>query len=173
VKIMTPQARIKARFTEEAEAAGVQISITARKSNATEYTDHLFDGRIFYLNIRGEYPGAQAFKRATGLELGMTSGGSFDTTYNMAPRDIERILVETDVNETWLHWNDRAILRIADGIRAKKTFGELPVLADALEEAGCDNPHLMHHCRASTPHGNACWVIEILAAVGREMRKRT
>jgi hypothetical protein len=168
---MTPQARIKARYAEEAEAAGVQLSVAARKSNATEYTDHLFDGRIFYLNIRGEYPGAQAFQRATRLQLGMTSGGAFDTTYNMAPRDIERILVETDVNPIWLHWNSRAILRITGGIRAKKTFGELPVLADALEEAGCDNPHMLHHCRAGTPHGNACWAIEVLVAVGREISK--
>jgi hypothetical protein len=170
---VTPQARIKARYTEEAEAAGVQLSVTARKSNATEYTDHLFDGRIFYLIIRGEYSGSRAFQRATPLDFHgrMTSGSSFERTHNMAPRDIERILVETDVDQTWLQWNSRAILRIADGIRAKKTFGELRVLADALEEAGCDNPHMLHHCRAGTPHGNVCWVIELLAAVGREIRK--
>jgi hypothetical protein len=168
---MTPQARIKARFAEEAAAAGVQLSITARKSNATEYTAHLFEGRIFYLIIRGEYPATEKFRRSSRLELQMTSGASFETTYNMQPRDIERVLTETEVDPAWLHWNSSAPLRIASEIRNTKAFAQLPVLADALEEAGCTNAHILRHLRAAEPHEGTCWAVEVLVATGREAKK--
>jgi hypothetical protein len=35
-------------------------------------------------------------------------------------------------------------------------------LADALEEAGCDEPALLKHCRDGGPHVKGCWVLERL-----------
>lgn len=112
---MTVQSRIKARFAELASTAGLRISITARKSNATEFTDHLFDGKIFYMtigyagavglgtqDIREAYARVQRFIRETGLQLQMTSGSTFESTYNMQPRDIERVLTETEIDSDCL-----------------------------------------------------------------------
>jgi hypothetical protein len=38
----------------------------------------------------------------------------------------------------------------------------LGILADALEEAGCDNADVLNHCRSAGPHVRGCWVIDLL-----------
>jgi hypothetical protein len=38
----------------------------------------------------------------------------------------------------------------------------LAVLADALEEAGCDNPDILKHLRGPGPHVRGCWVLDLL-----------
>jgi hypothetical protein len=57
-------------------------------------------------------------------------------------------------------WRTEAVLRVAEGIAAEGTFADLPVLADALEEAGCTDPALLVHCRESGAHGHECWVLD-------------
>jgi hypothetical protein len=42
----------------------------------------------------------------------------------------------------------------------------LGVLADALEEAGCDNGDILAHCRGPGPHVRGCWVVDLL--LGKE-----
>jgi hypothetical protein len=42
----------------------------------------------------------------------------------------------------------------------------LAVLADALEDAGCDSEELLMHLRSNGPHVRGCWVIDLL--VGKE-----
>ena len=50
-----------------------------------------------------------------------------------------------------------ALARIAD---ETAEFGNLPVLADALEEAGCDVPAVLTHLRGPGPHVRGCWVVD-------------
>jgi hypothetical protein len=52
------------------------------------------------------------------------------------------------------------VRRLAEAIREGKQFGDLPVLADALEEAGCTDLGALEHCRQPGPHGNTCWVVD-------------
>ncbi|MCE9562924.1 MAG: hypothetical protein K8U57_12845 [Planctomycetes bacterium] len=42
----------------------------------------------------------------------------------------------------------------------------LLILADALEEAGCDWPELLRHCRSGQPHWRGCWVVDCLLGIG-------
>jgi len=42
----------------------------------------------------------------------------------------------------------------------------LAILADALEEAGCDNEDILNHCRQPGPHVRGCWVVDLV--VGKE-----
>lgn len=51
------------------------------------------------------------------------------------------------IHYPWLLWNDRAVLKLAQAIYDTRDFGSLPVLADALEEAGCDHEELLRHLR--------------------------
>ena len=47
------------------------------------------------------------------------------------------------------------------------SFGAMPILADALQDAGCDNDDILNHCRdTSLTHVRGCWVIDLLT--GRE-----
>jgi hypothetical protein len=41
-------------------------------------------------------------------------------------------------------------------------FDNMGVLADALEEAGCDNADLLNHCRSAGPHVRGCWPVDLL-----------
>jgi hypothetical protein len=44
----------------------------------------------------------------------------------------------------------------------ERDFAALPVLADAVEEAGCTNSEMLSHCRGPGPHFRGCWVIDLL-----------
>lgn len=63
-------------------------------------------------------------------------------------------------------WLSQTVLALAEAIYADRAFDRLPVLADALEEAGCDSPDILAHCRGDGPHVRGCWVID--AILGKE-----
>jgi hypothetical protein len=62
----------------------------------------------------------------------------------------------------WLGWNGGTVVQMARSIYEDCRFEELPVLADALEEAGCGNPAILAHCRAQAEHVRACWVVDAI-----------
>jgi hypothetical protein len=68
----------------------------------------------------------------------------------------------TSVNPAWLAANDGAVRRLARAIYDERAFDRLPVLADALEEAGCTDADVLGHCRGPGPHARGCWVIDLL-----------
>ncbi len=45
-------------------------------------------------------------------------------------------------------------------------FGALPILADALQDAGCDDDEMLTHCRGESPHVRGCWVLDSI--LGKE-----
>jgi hypothetical protein len=49
----------------------------------------------------------------------------------------------------------------APPIYADRAFDRLPILADAFEDAGCDNPDILTHCRQPGEHVRGCWVINL------------
>jgi hypothetical protein len=59
-------------------------------------------------------------------------------------------------------WNNHAIEKVARAIYEERTFDPLPMLADALEEAGCRNDGVLTHCRSSERHWKGCWVVDLL-----------
>lgn len=56
--------------------------------------------------------------------------------------------------------SSRTARLVAAGIAQAGTFDELPILADALEEAGCEDTALLRHCRAGVRHGQECWAVQ-------------
>ncbi len=54
------------------------------------------------------------------------------------------------------------VLLLARGIAADLGFDRLPILADALEDAGCDNPKLLKHLRHEKRHVTECWALRRL-----------
>ncbi len=61
----------------------------------------------------------------------------------------------------WLAWNDGAIVKLAQAIFDDSAPGRMPILADALLDAGCTNQYVLQHCRASV-HVPCCWVLGVL-----------
>lgn len=66
----------------------------------------------------------------------------------------------------WLTWRDGLVVRTAQGICESRRFEELPVLADMLSDAGCDNAELLGHLRGPGPHVRGCWAVDLL--LGKE-----
>jgi hypothetical protein len=66
----------------------------------------------------------------------------------------------------WLTWNHGTIPAIARRIYDERAFHDLPILADALEDAGCVNADILNHCRSDGPHVRGCWVVDLL--LGKE-----
>ncbi len=69
-------------------------------------------------------------------------------------------------DDSWLTWQDGTVVKVAGAIYHSKTFDHLPVLADALEEAGCDTQDLLQHLRSPGPHVRGCWALDL--ALGNE-----
>lgn len=59
-------------------------------------------------------------------------------------------------------WRSETVLALATGIYAERAFDRLPILADALEEAGCDHADILTHCRGPGPHARGCWVVDLV-----------
>jgi hypothetical protein len=66
------------------------------------------------------------------------------------------------IDPAWLTWQDGLVPRMAEAISAERRFGEMPVLGDALEDAGCDNEDILSHCRCKGEHALGCWVLDRL-----------
>jgi hypothetical protein len=62
----------------------------------------------------------------------------------------------------WLTWNHGTVPAIARHIYEDRAFHDMPILADALEDAGCTNTDLLDHCRGPGPHVRGCWAVDLL-----------
>jgi hypothetical protein len=59
-------------------------------------------------------------------------------------------------------WLSSAVREVARGIDTERDFTALPVLADALEEAGCSRDDVLHHLRHCPDHEGGCWVLDAI-----------
>ena len=66
------------------------------------------------------------------------------------------------IPRTVLTWNDGTVPRIAQGIYDGRAFDRMPILHDALLDAGCDDEDILAHCRGAGPHVRGCWVIDLI-----------
>jgi hypothetical protein len=73
-----------------------------------------------------------------------------------------RLFARGNIPEPWLSWNEGTIPKLARVIYDGGIFDLLPVLADALEKAGCQDQDILDHCRSGGEHVRGCWVIDLL-----------
>jgi hypothetical protein len=59
-------------------------------------------------------------------------------------------------------WLTSIAVSLARTIYEERAFDRLPILADALEDAGCDESELLAHCRCEGPHIRGCWVVDAM-----------
>jgi hypothetical protein len=67
------------------------------------------------------------------------------------------------INPAWL---TSTVKQLAQSIYDERAFDRLPILADALEDAGCDNADILNHCRRPGEHVRGCWVLDVV--LGKE-----
>jgi hypothetical protein len=66
----------------------------------------------------------------------------------------------------WLEASGGLAGRLAASIYEERRFTELPILADALEDAGCQEPQLLEHLRGPGPHERGCWALDVVLGKG-------
>jgi hypothetical protein len=57
-------------------------------------------------------------------------------------------------------WRTSTVVGLARVIRAGRVFELMPVLGDALQDAGCDLAELLDHCRDPGSHAAGCWLLD-------------
>jgi hypothetical protein len=86
-----------------------------------------------------------------------------------APRELEvagllRDIVGNPFRPVTLNpaWRTSNVTGLAQAIYDDRAFDRLPILADALEDAGCDNADILNHCRDGGVHVRGCWVVDLV-----------
>jgi hypothetical protein len=59
-------------------------------------------------------------------------------------------------------WSTDTVRRLAEAIYDERDFDSLPILGDALEDAGCSDRALLDHCRGPGAHVRGCWVVDLV-----------
>ena len=76
---------------------------------------------------------------------------------SLAERERRRALLAADPA-----WLTSDVVALARGIYDERTFDRMPILADALQDAGCDSADILNHCRGAGPHVRGCWVVDLV-----------
>jgi hypothetical protein len=63
-------------------------------------------------------------------------------------------------------WLTTNVLALARQMYESRDFSALPILADALQDAGCADPDLLGHLRSPGPHVRGCWALDLILGKG-------
>jgi hypothetical protein len=66
------------------------------------------------------------------------------------------------IDTAWLRWNHGTVPAVARRVYEERAFHDLPILADALEDAGCTAADLLAHCRSGGEHVRGCWAVDLI-----------
>jgi hypothetical protein len=59
-------------------------------------------------------------------------------------------------------WLNPTVKTLARSLDNDRRFDDLPILADALEEAGCQDQSILEHLRSPGPHVRGCWTLDLI-----------
>jgi hypothetical protein len=59
-------------------------------------------------------------------------------------------------------WRTPTVVALARQMYESREFAAMPILADALQDTGCDNADVLDHCRGDGPHVRGCWVVDLV-----------
>jgi hypothetical protein len=69
------------------------------------------------------------------------------------------------IDTAWTAWEGGAVRKLAQTIHDERAFDQMPVLGDALEDAGCRERQILQHCRQRGRHVRGCWLLDRLLSV--------
>jgi hypothetical protein len=59
-------------------------------------------------------------------------------------------------------WRTADVVGLARAIYDDRAFERMPILADALMDAGCEEEAVISHCRDTRSHVRGCWVLDLV-----------
>ncbi|HEY1186644.1 MAG TPA: hypothetical protein VGE74_03255 [Gemmata sp.] len=107
------------------------------------------------------------------FQLGVVLGHAGSAAQNRAERKIHCALIRDIFGNPFRpvvfapEWRTGTVTALAAQMYESRDFSAMPILADALQDAGCDNEDILTHCRAAgATHVRGCWVVDL--ALGKE-----
>jgi hypothetical protein len=59
-------------------------------------------------------------------------------------------------------WRTSTAVGVAQAMYDAREFNAMPILADALQDAGCEDNAILSHCQGAGPHVRGCWVVDLV-----------
>lgn len=170
-----PDGNYRRDFFGEAPAQGVapapalQAAAVASSAREREFSDNRAYWAAKYLG-RGFYKMSaadSAFVVALHASASLAAAPEQQSRERCHQADLIRCIFGSRLRPAildsgWLARNENAVRRIAEGIYDERAFDRLPVLADALEDAGCNDAVLLAHLRGPGPHVRGCWAVDLI-----------
>jgi hypothetical protein len=63
-------------------------------------------------------------------------------------------------------WGTDTVVALARQMYESRDFSAMPILADALQDAGCEDENVLNHCREPGAHVRGCWIVDLV--LGKE-----
>jgi hypothetical protein len=104
---------------------------------------------------------------SSGLRAARGAGTLADIGDGVPPQTRQLILLDifgnpfrpVTVDPSWL---TSTVTTLARQMYESRDFSPMPILADALQDVGCDHADILAHCRSDGPHVRGCWVVDQL-----------
>jgi hypothetical protein len=157
------------------------------RAEAIEIAERVADGTADGLDVRGAFDRADFLSRMTADAASFSEAAIWlallPDPREAATRAFENLVwFDTEIETenpidavVWLReifgnpfrpvdfsaWRTDDAVALARQMYESRDFGAMPILADALQEAGCDNADVLNHCRdAAQTHFRGCWVVD-------------
>jgi hypothetical protein len=156
-----------------AAAKAVVGSFPALEARALVLADDLSSHRLAALgatcaaaerlqSVLGAWAYIARVEFGVGPRAPFASGPYCDVLRDLFGNPFRPVVVPAGKKRSWLAWNGGTVVGLARQVYAERAFDRLPLLADALEDAGCDNADVLGHLREPGPHVRGCWALDLL-----------
>jgi hypothetical protein len=112
-----------------------------------------------FATVRDELDEIQAAAEFTAKDVAKCMGGKSE-----APGQLLREIFGNPFRPVALDpsWFTPTVLALANGIYHARDFDRMPILADALQNASCENEDILNHCRQPGEHVRGCWALDLV-----------
>jgi hypothetical protein len=166
----TAYARVFAVVTADIQQRGQRRQRNALSHTLTAVYDACSPGAM---TIQGALASARHSTHAIGAAAGVAAtADTYEYTYDTAKVQealeqsrLVRDLFGNPFNPVTLlpEWRTDTVLALARQMYESRDFSAMPILADALQDTGCEHTDILNHCRDSEQaHVRGCWVVDIL-----------
>jgi hypothetical protein len=112
---------------------------------------------------------ARAIERAAVLEASEQEAEAAGIQMQRALADLLREIFGNPFRPATLdpRWRTATVVDLSRAIYEGRKFDDMPILADALMDAGCDSDELLSHCHEGLHHVRGCWVVDLILSKDR------
>jgi hypothetical protein len=144
-----------------------------------EATEDELDDAVLMAKDAGEDPDVNTDGRCWATQAASDLGGLIESIrwLSLCPKNScqplvsKKLLVDTLVDifgnpfrpvTVDPRWLSETVVALATRIYEERAFAWMPILADALQDAGCEEEQVLMHCREPREHFRGCWVVDML-----------